>query len=109
MTTEVSHLHYCRERKRVKFNTDEETRLAKVTQAAASPFKRLMLLNCRNRPGLTQARFVALFARCTCGIITTRNAFKDHYCQGVDPNVVDLTTNDVIDLTTDDVIDLTMD
>jgi hypothetical protein len=77
-TKEVFHLHHCRKRRRL--NTDEEIQLAEITQAAACPFKQLMLLNCSNRPGLTDVRFQALFVRCTCGIITTQSAFKDHYC-----------------------------
>jgi hypothetical protein len=77
-TKEVFHLHHCRKQKRL--NTDEEIQLAEITQAAAGPFKQLMLLNCSNRPGLTDARFRALFERCTCGIITTQSAFKNHYC-----------------------------
>lgn len=56
-------------------------------------FMQLLQLDSSIRPGLTETHFRALFARCTCGLITTRRAFNAHYCKdvAVDDDVIDLT------------------
>lgn len=48
----------------------------------------LELLDSRVRPGVTDDEFQRLFARCECGLISTKRAFRDHSC-----------TKEVIDLT----------
>jgi hypothetical protein len=44
------------------------------------PFHLLLQLNSAIRPGLSQRDFRALFAKCICGLIMTRRAFRSHYC-----------------------------
>lgn len=41
----------------------------------------LMLLDASVRPGLTKAEFKSLFRSCSCGLVTTRKAFANHYCR----------------------------
>jgi hypothetical protein len=66
-----------------------------------SPFDLLMALDSWLRPGLTEAQFGKLFAKCACGLIMTRRAFGSHECleksasancEGI---VIDLTDTDV--------------
>lgn len=40
----------------------------------------LLRLDDWDRPGLSIAEFVALFKRCTCGMITTTRVFGVHFC-----------------------------
>jgi hypothetical protein len=74
----------------------------------------LFKLNSWTDPGLTDADFRALFARCRCGLVTTRRVFKDHVCAV--PVIIDLTIDDsddasnqsgpiIIDLTGDSSVD----
>jgi len=49
------------------------------------------LLESRPYPGVTELEFYKLFAKCDCGLITTKKAFSKHRCQ-----------NEVIDLTGED-------
>ena len=63
-----------------------------------TPFDRLMELDCWSRPGLTDAQFRDLFAKCTCGLVMTRRSFNNHEClenAGVDDGraVIDLTND----------------
>jgi hypothetical protein len=44
-------------------------------------------LDARKQPGITENEFSRLFARCGCGLVTTRRAFRDHRCRVV----IDLT------------------
>jgi hypothetical protein len=53
-------------------------------------------LDSRRQPGITFVEFQGLFARCKCGIITTRRAFEAHSCRIRNGPV------EVIDLTGDD-------
>src|SRR5882762_2915237 len=82
---------------------------AKATETALD---RLIRLDSWVRPGLSETEFRALFAKCKCGLITTRRVFTDHTCiQVALPSVViDLTGSGslepevggmVIDLTSD--------
>ena len=49
------------------------------------------LLQSRPYPGVTESEFRKLFAKCDCGLITTREAFREHRCL---TEVVDLTGED---------------
>src|SRR6202044_4148773 len=69
---------------------------------------RFTRLNSSVSPGLSEAEFRGLFAKCRCGLITTRRVFKAHNCAPVNPIIIDLTLDDdneptdgpiVIDLT----------
>jgi hypothetical protein len=64
-------------------------------------------------PGLTEANFKALFARCRCGLVMTRRVFKDHVCTvPAAPVVIDLTMDGGDDASNQSgpiIIDLTMD
>ncbi|KIM71884.1 hypothetical protein PILCRDRAFT_16633 [Piloderma croceum F 1598] len=81
---------------------------------------RLLRLDSHARPGLSEREFNKLFAKCECGLITTRRVFTSHSCAAavlqpvVSPTVIDLTGDDsdsddsssaaspiIIDLTTD--------
>jgi len=55
----------------------------------------LFKLHSWNRPGLTEVQFRSLFAKCRCGLITTRETFDEHDCNH------SLRHSDVIDLTSD--------
>jgi len=56
-----------------------------------------MRLDSWTQPGLTEAQFQALFARCACGLVMTRRIFEDHDCDmGLDESgiIIDLTDSD---------------
>ena len=61
---------------------------------------RLILLDSCTRPGLSEADFHRLFAKCRCGLVMTRRVFGMHICitgeAGVrnPPVVIDLTADD---------------
>ena len=61
---------------------------------------RLILLDSCTRPGLSKAEFNRLFAKCRCGLVTTRRVFRMHICTtGATmaqnpPVVIDLTADD---------------
>jgi len=55
----------------------------------------LFKLHSWNRPGLTAVQFRSLFAKCRCSLITMRETFDEHDCDGR------LRHSDVIDLTSD--------
>jgi hypothetical protein len=61
-------------------------------------FQLLLQLDSAVRPGVSEAHFRALFARCTCGLVMTRRAIKAHYCMEAitarDAEVIDLTETD---------------
>jgi len=63
-------------------------------QSVTSPFEKLLQLDACTRPGLTVEDFVALFARCHCGMIVTKRAFRMHYCQSAKVEIIDLTEED---------------
>jgi len=66
---------------------------------------RLMRLDSWARPGLPEADFKRLFAKCRCGLVMTQRVFKNHICAvAAAPVVIDLTLE-----TSDEVIDLTGD
>lgn len=72
------------------------------TSTEPSPFDLLMALDSWLRPGLTEAQFGKLFAKCTCGLIMTRRSFGNHECREGTTNanregmiVIDLTDTDV--------------
>jgi len=64
-----------------------------------SVFSLLMRLNHSDRPGLTEAEFAQLFARCDCGLVVTRRVFHRHECaqatraQRTAPGIIDLTVD----------------
>jgi hypothetical protein len=66
-----------------------------------SPFDLLMALDSWLRPGLTEAKFGKLFAKCACGLIMTRRCFGSHECLEGSASanrervVIDLTDTDV--------------
>jgi hypothetical protein len=64
-------------------------------QSVGTPFEQLLQLDSSIRPGLTESHFLALFTKCACGLITTRSAFKRHYCQ----DLLKESKMDVIELT----------
>jgi hypothetical protein len=41
---------------------------------------RLILLDSCTRPGLSEAEFHRLFAKCRCGLVMTRRVFGMHVC-----------------------------
>jgi len=59
-----------------------------------SLFKKLLQLDACTQPRLTVEDFVALFARCHCGMIVTKWAFHMHYCQSAKVEIIDLTEKD---------------
>jgi hypothetical protein len=59
-----------------------------------SPSELLLQLDAPTRPGLTENDFVALFARCHCGMIVTKRSFLAHYCQSIKVEIIDLTGED---------------
>jgi len=73
----------------------------------ATTASQLEMLNSRVRPGLSEAEFKRLFARCSCGLIMTRRVFGNHACLPVAPTVIDLTSDSDDDLASPIVIDLT--
>jgi hypothetical protein len=79
---------------------------------ADATLNHLFKLDSWTEPGITEANFMALVARCRCGLVMTRRVFKDHVCAlPAAPVVIDLTIDDddaskqsgpiVIDLTVD--------
>jgi hypothetical protein len=74
----------------------EQARPEPVYQTITSRLKRL---GQGNRPGLAEAEFVQLLARCECGIIVARCVFHQHEC--LQPERVPQITHPVavIDLT----------
>lgn len=58
---------------------------------------RLIRLDSCTRPGLSEAEFRRLFAKCRCGLVTTRRVFRAHVC----------TTETVIASNRPEIIDLT--
>lgn len=63
---------------------------------------RLLRLDSHARPGLTEREFNRLFAKCNCGLITTRRVFADHSCAAAMPQLIVGSLPTVIDLTSDD-------
>jgi hypothetical protein len=53
-----------------------------------------------NRPGLSEAEFRNLFAKCPCGLIMTRRSYRGHVCADATTVVVQ-NAPVVIDLTLD--------
>jgi hypothetical protein len=49
-------------------------------RASESVLDRLLRLDCPAKPGLSEAEFRHLFAKCICGLVMTRRVFKDHLC-----------------------------
>jgi hypothetical protein len=45
-------------------------------------------LDSDRRPGITEAQFRRLFAKCKCGMVTTRRVFKNHAC------IIDISDDD---------------
>jgi hypothetical protein len=77
-----------------------------------SALDRLLRLDSQTRPGLSEAEFNRLFAKCDCGLIMTCRVFRNHVCAVVrgPTAVIDLTQDDhgsddtsriIIDLTAD--------
>jgi hypothetical protein len=83
-----------------------------------SVLDRLLRLDSWTRPGLSEPEFNRLFAKCQCGLVTTRRVFRNHICPVAEaviwnpPEVIDLTSDDddifendpsriIIDLTAD--------
>ncbi|KIM74573.1 hypothetical protein PILCRDRAFT_92530 [Piloderma croceum F 1598] len=73
---------------------------------------RLLRLDSWARPGLSEAEFCKLFAKCRCGLVMTRRVFRNHVCGvgGRKPRVfIDLTSDSddeesrspTVDITTD--------
>jgi hypothetical protein len=61
---------------------------------------KLLQLDSFVRPGLSVPDFRALFVKCTCRVVTTRDAFKNHYCAEVGDTQIDHDEDtDVIDIT----------
>jgi hypothetical protein len=60
----------------------------------------LIRLGQSDRPGLPEAEFVELFARCRCGLIVARRVFHQHEClpapapKWTKPIIIDLTLDD---------------
>jgi hypothetical protein len=56
----------------------------------------LLQLHSAVRPGLSQRDFRSLFAKCACGLIMTRSAFRSHYCaiERVEPDVIEITDSE---------------
>jgi hypothetical protein len=54
----------------------------------------LLRLDCWIQSGLTQDEFGELFAKCRCGLIKTRRAFRHHTCAKTPQTVIDLTMID---------------
>jgi hypothetical protein len=60
--------------------------------------------------GLLEKDFAKLFAKCHCGLITTRRIFRDHVCAvAAAPVIIDLTSDDDAEPSNPVVIDLTGD
>ena len=80
-------------------------------------FDRLLRLDSWTRPGLSEAEFNRLFAKCHCGLVMTRRVFRNHICAMAaaaarnPPVVIDLTSDDSHDLGAHShmIIDLTSD
>lgn len=58
------------------------------------PLHLLLQLNSPIRPGLSERDFRRLFARCSCGLIMTRPAFRSHYCCAEETDVIEITDSD---------------
>jgi hypothetical protein len=73
---------------------------------AETPLDRLLRLDARIRPGLSEIEFTRLLAKCQyCGLIMTHRVFGNHLCLANvvrEPFVIDITDDDVIDLTMDE-------
>lgn len=54
----------------------------------------LMRLHSSDAPGLPEAEFRKLFAKCRCGLVMSRGVFGNHVCQ---PVIIDLTGDDNTD------------
>jgi hypothetical protein len=85
---------------------------ARPVRLPDSALDRLLRLDSHTRPGLSEAEFNRLFAKCDCGLLMTRRVFRNHVCAIVqNPSaVIDLTEDDhgsddtpriIIDLTAD--------
>jgi hypothetical protein len=59
--------------------------------------EQLLRLDTSRRPGLSEAEFMKLFAKCSCGLIMTRRVFRDHICtpavQAPPAVIIDLTAD----------------
>ena len=58
--------------------------------------EQLLRLDTSRRPGLSEAEFKKLLAKCSCGLIMTRRVFVGHICAVVVqalPAVIDLTSD----------------
>jgi hypothetical protein len=78
-------------------------------RSAETAVDRLLKLDSWTSPGLTEADFRGLFAKCRCGLVMTRRVFQNHVCVApAAPVIIDLTLDDgdnswpvIIDLTGD--------
>ena len=62
------------------------------TRRPETGLDQLLKLDSWINPGISEADFGKLFARCCCGIITTTRVFKDHICATpIVPDIIDLT------------------
>jgi len=80
---------------------------------------RLIRLDSCTQPGISEAEFHRLFAKCRCGLVMTRRVFRNHICAMAaavvrnPPVVIDLTSDNsdesIVASSSDIIIDLTAD
>lgn len=58
-------------------------------------WRKLVKLDCLDRPGLKEVEFFGLFVQCdACRLVTTRQVFGYHYCVQIGEDGLELTDND---------------
>lgn len=77
----------------IDLTVDEE--LAPPVNQASRIIELLARLDFFVRPGIDEVTFNAIFARCSCGMVTTRRMFNLHECMGWRRHaVIDLTVDE---------------
>lgn len=82
-------------------NTERITRLRPAAKKTQSVLDWLFRLDAVVSPGITQAQFRRLFARCSdCGSVMTKRVFPGHEC--IEQTAANDTDSSVINLVSDD-------
>lgn len=73
---------------------------ARPVRGIETALDQFLRLDSNLRPGLLQAEFDRLFAKCNCGLLMTRRVFRNHVCTVAlavardPPMIIDLTGDD---------------
>ena len=66
-----------------------------VNLAYQTDWRKIVKLDCLDRPGLTEKEFFGLFAKCdVCGLVMAQQVFPSHYCSPFGEDGLELTDNE---------------